>query len=79
MRHRNSGVSRPCDRRRDSWHNFEFNSCIDNCLCLFRPASKNKWIAAFQPDNLLFLARFFDEQFVDLVLAQGVFARLFPA
>ena len=79
MRQRNSSVSRACDRRCNSRNNFKLDSGIDNCLCFLRAASKNKWIAALQTHHLLFFARFRDQQFVDLVLTQRVFAALFAS
>ena len=76
MRHRNSGVGRPGDRRGNSRHNFKFNSGIDDRFCFFRAASKNKRIAALQPDNLFSCARLFDQEHVDFFLTEGVFAGL---
>jgi hypothetical protein len=79
MRHWNSGVGRSGDGRGDSWHNFKFNSRIDNCLCLFRATSKNKRIAALQSDYLFSAACLFDQERVDFLLIQRVFARSFSS
>ena len=79
MRHRNPGVSRPGNGRSNPRHNLKLNSNIDNGLGFFRAAPKNKRIAAFQPHNLFSFPRFLDQECVDLLLAQRVFARFFPS
>ena len=47
MRHRNSGVSRPCNRRRNPGNDFEREAGIDDRLGFLGAAAENKRIAAF--------------------------------
>src|SRR5436190_2452025 len=75
MRHRNARVSRTCNCRGNSRHNFKLNSSIDDRLRFFRAASENKRIAAFQPHDIFSGSRFFDQERVDFVLLERVFAR----
>ena len=79
MRHWNSRIGWPGDGRGDSRHNFKLNSRINGCLCLFRATPKNKRIAALQSDDLFPFACFLDQERVDFLLAQRVFARSFSS
>jgi len=78
MRDRNSRVGRTCDRRSHPWNYHEGQPCRSEGLRLFRSATKDKWIAAFEPDDLFSLARFFHQQRVDFILRERVRAGFFP-
>ncbi len=47
-------------------------------LRFFAPTAEQKRVAAFQPDNLLPLTRFLDQERIDFILFQGMRARFFP-
>src|SRR5258707_6571841 len=74
MRHGNAGIGWPRDRRGDSGHNFEWDTCIGDYLRLLGASTKHEWIPALQPNDLLSFARFLDQQRINFILADSRFA-----
>src|SRR5205823_12528299 len=77
MRDRNPGVRGTRDRRRDARHDLEVDAGRDELLGLLAAASETERIAALEPHDALSLARFVDEELIDLILRQRVRARSF--
>src|ERR1700730_13359247 len=78
MSDRNPGISRYRDCGADSWDHFEIDSSSGQCLRLFSASSKNKWIAALEPHDVLSGTSPLDDEVIDFGLSQRMAACLFP-
>ena len=77
MGYRDTCVSRSGNACGDAGDNFKIDSGFDQFFGFFAAATEDVRIAAFETGNDFSFLRFLNDEFIDLILRQGMGRRLF--